>query len=465
MPTTADLHSLVNADRIRASVRRLFTGEPDEILGELFQNSQRARATQVTITTQPDGWTYADNGHGLVDGLAGFHTLLRLAESDFDNPTLAAQDPMGLGIHSLLAHAQVQAVTFASHSLQLTLDTVRWWSDPAYYSTWYERIESLPVPVAGLLIHVTCAPEWIKTIPLALNPRHQQGHASPAQGYADLLTITLDGQPVDTRLPAWVQPRTVLVETTYLGCPLTIGISIAPQPPTWEDRHHSAVNWYGQLIPTSLLSPFHYYLDVRAGRPVNPQAPTRNGLIADAAQTALHTFVREALFAYLTDPAHWAQVRAAPTWVTAGYQLDQARADREFAFFTASPLRTLADVGSFEDLITRPSAQVFPYTAPPTVLQDGVQIVTPPQDATIATAWYDYGLPSFAPLLGAVYLLEAGNPARLPIQTLWWQPGPPRPDAWNDPGVWGLSPLTDVPPPTWQPVAGTVCAFPTPAHW
>src|SRR5690348_7633219 len=115
---------------------------------------QRARATRVTLTTHTDGFTYADDGHGLPDGLAGFHTLLKLAESDFDNPTIADQHPMGLGVHSLLAHRQVQAVTFASGARRLTLDPARWWTDPRYYATWFERVEVQDPPVAGLTIHV-----------------------------------------------------------------------------------------------------------------------------------------------------------------------------------------------------------------------------------------------------------------------------------------------------------------------
>jgi DNA mismatch repair ATPase MutL len=51
---------------VRSSIRRLFTGEISEILGELLQNSQRARATDVTITTHETGFTYTDNGHGLL---------------------------------------------------------------------------------------------------------------------------------------------------------------------------------------------------------------------------------------------------------------------------------------------------------------------------------------------------------------------------------------------------------------
>jgi hypothetical protein len=131
MHTNAILSTLVNADRVRSSIRRLFTGEISEILGELLQNSQRARATDVTISTDAAGFTYADNGHGLLGGVSGFHTRLTIAESDFDNPTINDQNPMGLGIHALLAHEHISTVRFESDTLALTIDIVRWWADQA----------------------------------------------------------------------------------------------------------------------------------------------------------------------------------------------------------------------------------------------------------------------------------------------------------------------------------------------
>jgi hypothetical protein len=102
------LTDLINADRVRSSIRRLFQNDIIECLSELLQNSQRARATKVEIQTSEDGFTYRDNGHGLLGGVEGFHTLLKIAESNFDNETITDQDPMGLGIHALLAHDAIR---------------------------------------------------------------------------------------------------------------------------------------------------------------------------------------------------------------------------------------------------------------------------------------------------------------------------------------------------------------------
>src|SRR5207248_8867744 len=87
--------------------KRLFHNRIDEVVAELFQNSQRSGSTTVDITTTENGFTIQDNGHGLLNGIDGFHTLLKLAESNFDNETIEDQDPMGLGIVSLLTHDQI----------------------------------------------------------------------------------------------------------------------------------------------------------------------------------------------------------------------------------------------------------------------------------------------------------------------------------------------------------------------
>jgi hypothetical protein len=146
----AKLSTLVNPDRIRSSIKRLFRNRIDEVLSEIFQNSQRSNSTTVEILTTDSTFTIQDNGHGLLNGIDGFHTLLKLAESNFDNETINDQDPMGLGIVSLLTHDQVKQVTFSSGNLELTIETDQWWNDLAYYSTWYERVVTLDQPVSGV---------------------------------------------------------------------------------------------------------------------------------------------------------------------------------------------------------------------------------------------------------------------------------------------------------------------------
>lgn len=85
---------MINPERLRASLRRLFSNDWQEIVGELLQNAQRARATEVHFTMTEAGFRVCDNGHGLLVGLDGFATLLSLGDSDFADPAVVDQHPM-----------------------------------------------------------------------------------------------------------------------------------------------------------------------------------------------------------------------------------------------------------------------------------------------------------------------------------------------------------------------------------
>lgn len=289
----SNLSVLVNPDRIRSSIKRLFHNRIDEVVAELLQNSQRSGSTTVDIITTENGFTIQDNGHGLLNGIDGFHTLLKLAESNFDNETIEDQDPMGLGIVSLLTHDQITEVTFSSGSLEITIDTKLWWIDPGYYSVWFERMVTLDQPVTGLRISVSCSPELVKALHDSLTPKDQiystadriYKCASPAQGYEGILEITLNAQEVRTSLPTWARLNDRLISTTYKDNKLEIGYN--------ETALRSSVLWYGQLIlQRGLGNYFDFHLQVTTGRPVNPLSPSRAGIIQDAAYNELLAFIK-----------------------------------------------------------------------------------------------------------------------------------------------------------------------------
>ena len=157
---------LLNADGIRGTLRRQFTNSWPEVIAELLQNSQRAEAGYVSVKTNGDvgggifdggyGFVYEDNGRGL-DSVDAFHTLLKLAESDYDPEVIEQQHPMGVGFHSLLAMSAVTKVVIESCGYKLAIDTERWWSDREYYTTWYERVEATSEYVNGLRLVVSTA--------------------------------------------------------------------------------------------------------------------------------------------------------------------------------------------------------------------------------------------------------------------------------------------------------------------
>lgn len=443
-----DLSSLVNPQKVRSSIKRLFQNSAKEILAELFQNAARALAQAVSITTSETCVIVADDGHGLLGGVGGFHTLLRIAESYFENETVADQQPMGLGVCALLSHDKVTCVTFASGSLALAIDTASWWTTPAYYESWFERLQPLDEPVAGLRITIDCDAEFVTHVRKALEPEATRySHmlmTSAAQGYKGIIDITLDGKPVEVGLPDWARVREPLIHTAYQGCELTIGYSGD------HTLSASSVSWYGQVIPIR-TSYFQFCLEVRAGRPVNPRSPTRQGLIEDDAYHALKRFVADQVFAFLCDGAN--RERVLPKHVQALFLLDHQRALRECPYLVARPLLPLAEISSCGDVDQLGDRELFTYTDAPNFVAPEVMVVAGGEVKPM-----DSGLSSFLPMLGSAYTIDCGDQRRVTVRRLWWRPkGKAKHYFFHRPGEWGLG-TAERQPDRWEKVTAD-CVF------
>lgn len=448
--------TLVNSENVRSSVKRMFRNTPGEILGELFQNSARAGARCVTITTRETGFTVSDDGGG-VDGVNGFLALLKIAETKYENPGVAQQHPMGIGLQSLLSHDQVKTVTFTSGNLELTVDTEKWFgSDESYYRTWFNRLRTRARRIKGLTITVECEKELAGALKQALKPQDKHGNFSPAQGYEGILEITLDGERVETRLPRWATITKVLVDTTFRGARILIGFR-------GESSHcarSSSVLWYGQIVPVKFDGAFDFHLIVNEGRPVEPRSPSREGLVEDAALNELLAFVKDQIFAYLFDPKN--RDRIAPGWVTACFALDHARALRESPYYVAKYLKPVGDLDSDENLDTYGDDELFAYgdERQPLLLDGGVSVVLGEE-----TVEDEHGLCSFLGMTGDAYNLSQGDAARVRIGHLWWKPGAPVKEFFREPGVWGVG-YGDGEPSAWHPVtADNVFTFSEVVNW
>jgi hypothetical protein len=449
------LSVLVNSDRIRSSVKRLFHNRIDEVLSEILQNAQRAGATKVDIITTEDTFTIRDNGHGLLGHVDGFHTLLKLAESNFDSDTIDDQDPMGVGIVSLLTHDQISEVTFSSGTLELIIDTKRWWNDPDYYSVWYERLTTLDQPVLGLQIFARCTPELVKAIDASLKPKDVLytysdeifQSASPAQGYKGILAITLNSRNVRTSPPNWTKLVDELISTTYQGSKLRIGYN--------GTSGRSSVLWYGQLIKLRGLSnSFDFHLEVTSGRPINPLSPSRTGIIEDSAYSDLRNFIKEQIFSFVFDTKNRATIQ--PAHVEACFRMDNERALANSPYIVAQEIQTtehpnsLDELNSTDDLNHPNPITLFTYDEAPLLLNDDVFV-----QKTTGRQEDCYGLPSFLPQLGSIFTLRYGDQTKLNIGNLWWAPeGTPQHDWFHKPGTYGIS-YNNEPPTDWLPVTET----------
>ncbi len=106
----------INEAQFFSSLKHLFASSYS-MLGELMQNARRAGATRVDFTLDQDErkLTITDDGGGIKD----FQDLVVLAKSGWDEQTILAERPFGMGLFSVLFSAA--EVTFLSRGKRLTL--------------------------------------------------------------------------------------------------------------------------------------------------------------------------------------------------------------------------------------------------------------------------------------------------------------------------------------------------------
>ena len=473
---------LINERRLWGSLRRMFDGSVSELLAELLQNSQRAtagvppdrRAVDITIPPRGDGphtITYRDRGHGIA-GVEGLRVLLTVAESAFAAPSVARdQHPPGLGFYSLVAREGVSGVELRSGTLAFPLDTARWWADEAYRESWRERIATLPAgeAVDGVELRIACdeatRAAFAAALPTgALSAYCSIGGASlrawPAVGYAGVLAVRVNGTPALIETPHELSLPEAEIVAEYRGCPVRLAFGDEPGTLTG--------NWFGQSIVERSGGPWNAYVIVRAGRPLTPRAPTRAGLIDDAARRAFVAWVEERLFAYVAS-ADRAALR--PAQLTALARVDRERLDRECRYAVVRRIRPFDDgwIGSAEDVdrhdleVVERAALLDP-AAPHLLVEGEVRLAHRVADAASAErfrrharerGWWaeggEYGISSFVRALGRPILTPVLGVAT--DRHLWWRPDldPAEPDRWlvAGPGTWGIG-RYDEPPAEWS---------------
>ena len=285
--------SMINEDRFfRSGVKRLFTGRPWEIFNELLQNAQRSLAAHAWISfPEPHTCVVKDDGHGLTGGLESLRTLLVFSDSGFADPQVEAhQRPLGMGFYSLIANERVTGVAIESYSppdgkvLVFAIDAARWLDDGEYRTSWQERVTwrepedgetgfQLTITGSDVLIEEMRAclldtpVQRVQSQIFGMSGRWIRNEMSPACGYGDLLEVLVDGEVLDTRLPAQISIRRPQIVDTYQGN--TIRISLFEPPTEYNDRGYAsiAINWFGQVILDGHTGyrEWHAYLHVRSG--------------------------------------------------------------------------------------------------------------------------------------------------------------------------------------------------------
>lgn len=468
---------LIHAQKAGQLIRRLFDGSNTVLLGELLQNAQRAGATRVDFTFEPTKFSMRDNGSGLCvtpDPSLGFNALLRIAESLYTNPEVQAhQKPMGVGINALLGHESAETVTFRSNGYQVTLNLESWWTEIDETDSWRSLIQPDTHPITGFEIEATGQAQWIEDLQTALKTvepelTRAQLNPGPAQGYEGLLEIYCNGTRLirETQSPQ-IPPSLQQFTRTYQNCPVTFYVI------NWRSACHVMINWYGQLITQQAgLGHVGLVMKVTQGTPVNPKAPTRDGLIQDRQLQAWKQWIEDTLF----DAVATQSVQATPDLLKSLCNINPRRFETECPFFIASEIEAYqggtGDESSYHE-------QVFAYDNAPLVLENQLEIWVPDLLSITSKPWSqwnireqsgklctEYGLASFVNVVGQpCYKLTLGNRSRLSIQTLQWQSGNRIDEAsdrtgisFYEPGEWGM--VCDAQPePNWQPITQSVFGF------
>lgn len=264
--------NIIEISAVRSLIKRSFPNDVRTIVGKLLQNSQRSGATYIDFFTRENRIVVFDNGSGIND----FRDLIVLGKSKYTEQVTQNQHPMGVGFHSLLAHDQITSVTVHSAGKSITIDTQRWWQDDDYAENWQSLVRESDM-TQGVAFSIETSAEFISAFTDCFVQGKIYKAMSCVQGYKMMgLSIKLNSQDVDTDYPDWVKRANVLLYTRYQENPLIICSSHFG-----TSANYSLINWYGQLIKVETDLPFGFLYEITEGRPVEPQAPVRNGIIQD----------------------------------------------------------------------------------------------------------------------------------------------------------------------------------------
>lgn len=249
----------------------------------------------------------------------------------------------------------------------------------------------------------------------------------------------LDGSKVDISLPDECVPDggDLLYDGFFEDNRIRIGRTAS------LFSHYGYVIWYGQIFRLDSQIPF--LLEVSAGNPVTPLAPTRSGLIKDGKLETLRKFVEDVVFAAFADEE--TVDKAKPAFIKRLYQSYPQRARNELSVCVVREVVFPPDrlIESSDDFYLQGAEIVLSYgeieSQKIEVFESGVLLSAEakrnlpsyfcrsdeqPTDKEAVSEWTEMGAgaESFAAVLGgAIRFLVAGNGERLPLKNIYWKPG------------------------------------------
>lgn len=442
---------LVEEVKISSVVRRLFTNKVVEILGEILQNSQRAKADKIEFTVGADQTlvVITDNGNGLSEAKGTpdqFLSLVTVAGSFYSDKTVSQdQKPMGIGFFSLLANQSVKRVEIHSNGLCLNLPVESVWEEPTFWqnNNWQKNITASSFK-KGFKIVVSCDSVFAEEMVKELKEQGSLYKSPVTRGYAEYFRLFLNNEEII------IKPfdRTelfskVLIETTFEGAELLIGLPTA----SYGFETSALVNWFGQLIKLTLPNQLAFYLNVKSGTPLTPKSPTRQGFVNDDKYLSLTSHITTLLREFVLDQNNRQHITKA--LLNKLYQHDSKWMRENCPYFVGAKLERAALPDSYEDfeLFTE---EVLAYADQDLVINPGLTVLIGEEEYEL-----EHGISTFAGTLnkyaqeqgfGNCYIFRTGNSSKANPCQLYWrigEPNEPKIDFFYDKGSFALASEAD----------------------
>lgn len=332
---------VINEDRMLKLIHNFFEN-PQTLIIELVQNAVRAKAKNITISTDNGKLSVADDGVG-CDSIA---PLLTLAESDWSKEIEQNQQPAGWGLFVLYCLSKEVEITSKFGTLKF--NTESFLKDAAYRNNVLSLVGTKP-KTSAKLPSIFIDPNkkvhyGFRMVATLKNDELERKITSTDDTMLQFfpINIRINGRSIK-QVTVGEIGKDYLIKTTYMGNEVFIGTphcaftqSIFPKPSINTSCGLSlAVIWYGiPISPDRDVANQPVIINITQGSPITPVLPFRAAIKQDEKFTQFWDFVRQKIVDYCIDQ------------INNNAEVDQGSTPD----ITISLMRTMEDLATQEEL-------------------------------------------------------------------------------------------------------------------
>lgn len=268
------MSALINENRLFSEVVAKM-GAKERIIEELVENAIRAKAINVVFTLSDDLKTLICENDG--DILIDFISLIKIAETGYDEVVRLHHKPAGMGVMMMIA-SSVQA-TFESGDQKLQIDSKRFFSDQEYRESRLSSIENIDTWVSG----VRTTLEFDAPVAWVQRKYSEHHHLIEGLEYYFNIDIVLNAPFVKQTEP--LNKREVEFGVSIKGDGILKGALIGIEKHNMSDffswRTEGNLFWHGKKIKVSGLQPFSIFVDGDFNA-LQPRLPDRTCVVNDS---------------------------------------------------------------------------------------------------------------------------------------------------------------------------------------